>query len=1122
MNPEYRMQRLRELIDEYRNFKSTGRLDLTSEETIRTWLNGFLEIFHWDVRDTSQILQEKVLSTEEKERLSEIESQNIRPDYTFKIAKQKLTFLDAKGISINIENDADAAFQIKSYGWSISAPCAFLSNFEEFAIYDCTYVPERSQNPNLGRIYLTIDNYLENFEILDDRLLRENVYGGKLNTLYSDTLRGNSSIKKLTPDFAFAKQLSSFRIELANNILSNNRDYIANNAENLSYIVQIIINRILFIRVCEARKIEEERLLKNYCGSGFWDTFKNSSYFDFYEHYDGLLFDRVNSIHDLIISDNVFERFIDNLYYPSPYKFDVIPTKLLSDIYDIFLSTKLEIENNEVLDKYKSEYIKTKGAVSTPQYIIQDIVKKTIRKQEIIENGINRLFEKKILDVASGSGAFLIEAYEYLEGLFKELYLASNEREFDQYFIARDNEIIINLKGKRALLENCIFGVDIDPEAVEVSKMSLSLKIVDSIEYLEVYNEIGIFGSKILNGVGKNIKCGNTLVSTDILDLYPNLANNQEELIKTNIFDWWSEEGFSHIFNKYLFSWDNIPGEDNRKLIEFLEQNFGIDWLRIARIKKIDNNTAIRIFTNEKSLSLRLNDEKIKLNLIIDDVRAHEFIVKIENDRYDIYYQGKGFDYVISNPPYVEVKNYNVDLPYMHQYIKEKYPSSKNGKIDLAIPFIERAIQLLNTNGRLGFIVQKRFFKTEYGKKIREIIAENRLISSVTDFETTSIFKGRITYVSIITLDKTQPNSFFYKKICNKIDTLPFELRNLEIPELNPSEYIQLPSSVLSAAPWDFTDPDLLKIRNDLLEFGRFGDFVNVKVGIQVLWDKAYHITPIRIQNSILVGKTSLEEEFEIELAACRPLICNERFYCFRKDDADVYVIFPYNVENDNVSEIQFTEFASRFPLAAQYLLRNKSTIQDNVITFPDEERWHLFTRVQNHGATYPKVLTPMTANDTFATISFSDKVYCDNANVYFVEIEDKSETNLYALAGIINSTLFCVLAKSYANPQTGGYFKFNKQFLEPIPFPIENFRNNLHNLVNELAECSQNIKQDQERYLTASPRQKRTIKLLLKRNWIRLDELVYDLYELNATTNAFFKSRERTKDRISILNGNS
>jgi type I site-specific restriction endonuclease len=176
MSSEIRKEKLANLIEEYNSFKKTGRLDLTSEETIRTWLNQLLEIFGWDVRDTSQILQEKVLSKSEKERVKDIGSQNTRPDYTFKIAKQKLSFLDAKDITVKLLNDSDAAFQIKSYGWSILAPCAFISNFEEFAIYDCTYEPEKGQDPNLGRLYFTIDTLLDNYQILEDHLLKDNIY----------------------------------------------------------------------------------------------------------------------------------------------------------------------------------------------------------------------------------------------------------------------------------------------------------------------------------------------------------------------------------------------------------------------------------------------------------------------------------------------------------------------------------------------------------------------------------------------------------------------------------------------------------------------------------------------------------------------------------------------------------------------------------------------------------------------------------------------------------------------------------------------------------------------------------------------------------------------------------
>lgn len=85
-------------------------------------------------------------------------------------------------------------------------------------------------------------------------------------------MQDNKYVQKITPDLKFAAQLSEFRLSLATDILNNNTHYIANNSDNLSYIVQIIINRILFICVCEARKIEEEGLLLSYQKDGFWQA----------------------------------------------------------------------------------------------------------------------------------------------------------------------------------------------------------------------------------------------------------------------------------------------------------------------------------------------------------------------------------------------------------------------------------------------------------------------------------------------------------------------------------------------------------------------------------------------------------------------------------------------------------------------------------------------------------------------------------------------------------------------------------------------------------------------------------------------------------------------------------
>jgi type I restriction-modification system DNA methylase subunit len=1027
MSSEYRKQRLSNLITEYTGFKEKGKLDLTSEETIRTWLNQFLEIFGWDVRDTSQILQEKVLSKTEKEQLISIGSTNTRPDYTFKIAKQKLTFLDAKDISVNIKNDTESAFQIKSYGWSILAPCAFISNFEEFAIYDCTYTPVRGQNANFGCLYFSLDNYLDNFEILEKHLLKENIYKGVLAEIYSSTLKDNRYIEKITPDLKFAKELSEFRLALAADILENNPDYIQNNATNLSYITQVIINRVLFIRVCEARKIEEDGLLNTFKENGFWGNFKDSSYFNFYDHYDGPLFDRITEIHQLNISDSVFDILLQHLYYPSPYRFDVIPTKLLSDIYEIFLSRKLLIEDSVVKDEIKSEYTKTKGAVSTPQYIVQEIIRRTILKSHLQLNGIENIFSQKILDIACGSGVFAIEAYDYIEDNFKELFIATGHPEFIQYFHITETDTIVNLLGKKAILDNCIFGVDIDAEAVEVTKMSLSLKIIDSSEHPESYNEIGLFGSKILHGIGNNIRCGNSLVESDILDLFPDIENNQEELLRTNIFDWDSEHGFSEIFH-----------------------------------------------------------------------------------------QKGGFDYIIGNPPYVEVKNYNTDLPFMHQYIKEKFPSAKNGKIDLAIPFIELSVKLLNPSGRLGFIIQKRFFKTDYGKKIREIISGSSYLSSVIDFDTTAIFKDRITYVTILILDRLAPDHFSYKLFKDKPETLQSELREVATPDIAAEEYTLLPSTSLSGSAWNFGDNNLIAIRTKLLELGCLGDYAVVRVGIQSLWNDAYHIRPISLANGILTGKTHLEDSFEIELDACCALLPNEHFYSFRDDTPETYCIFPYVIENGVSREIPFTLFNERFPLAGAYLLRNKEQIQLKVETFPGE-RWHCYTRANNIARNFPKIYIPMTAQDTFGAITYSERHYCDNANVNYIELPQINEINLQAMAAIINSTIFSVLARSIANPQTNGYFKFNKQFLEPVPFPVGNFTNNAA-LKAQLARSVMRISTMQIQHSTSSPSQKRGIEVLLNREWNTIDDLCYELYELSQEEKDFFRERNRNINRIQIL----
>lgn len=120
--------------------------------------------------------------------------------------------------------------------------------------------------------------------------------------------------------------------------------------------------------------------------------------------------------------------------------------------------------------------------------------------------------------------------------------------------------------------------------------------------------------------------------------------------------------------DRYLFSWDMISGNDNEKLKEFLNQNYSIDWVETAEIEAIDDNKAIKVFTDKNSILLRLNDENTKVNLKIDDKRTDTFFVEAENDKLNIY--DKNLIPVEKEKFYGLVKNISVEGWHAKKNIK--------------------------------------------------------------------------------------------------------------------------------------------------------------------------------------------------------------------------------------------------------------------------------------------------------------------------------------------------------------------------------------------------------------------------------------------------------------------
>ncbi len=764
-----RYDKLKALIEKYYMFKKNNTNNEMSEEATRVWINDFLEIFGWDVHNLSQVVQEQIVSKQQRDRLGKIESSHSKPDYTLLNGQIIKTYLDAKKSTVDIFKSKEAAFQIRSYGWSAGAPCAFLSNFEQFSILDCRDKPTREKSAYIGAIQIRIDEYLEKFDVLNTHLDRIAIYQGRLEKLYS--MRKIEGYK--TVDLYFNETLSAFRMALANNIYKNNSE-LGLPIEQLNYYVQLIIDRIVFIRVCESKGIEEQELLRSFVENGFWENFKESCYTKFYIHYDGAMFSiGDNELKNLSIDNTIFEEFLEKLYYPYPYKFEAIPVHVIAKVYEEFLAYSLIEKNGNIVTELKKEYVKTNGAIPTNANIARIICDETLDLTG--KTSIDEILNLKVLDPCCGSGIFLVAAYEKIARRFKDL--ASEEC---GYCLYHNGEKFLTLDAKRKIMRSCLYGIDIDLTAIEVTKMSLALKIIDDV-VPELYSASGMFGEKILRDIHNNIVCGNTLVDGDI---------------------------------------DILPTE-------------------IAEIKPL-------------AIQRRFSDAFSK----------------------------GGFSYIIGNPPYVETKFFKASSLTMHKYLREKYGSFE-GKVDLSVLFLERCLELLKGKGTLGIIIQRRWFKTSYGEKARNVIANSGYLKTLLDIRTTKMFHRRITYVSIMVLEKLQQQYVDYDYIPGDdcIDVVNYLMKNSDSRK-------HIPMSFFQNGAWSPEFYDMTKIKNKYAaKLGVLADnpIIHIRDGIQALWKKIYHIKQCQERNGFIYGKNGFGEAVCIEKDMVKPVIYNMEFLPLKK-----------------------------------------------------------------------------------------------------------------------------------------------------------------------------------------------------------------------------------------------
>ncbi|GHU39369.1 adenine methyltransferase [Spirochaetia bacterium] len=542
------------------HYESYKRPDYNETALRRDFLDKFIKILGWDV-DNEANLHEAFREVIHEDRLK-INEQSKAPDYCIQQGSAKAFYIEAKKPSVNLRDDTSPALQVRRYGWTAGMPVCLLSDFDEFVVYDTSVKPKNTDSAAVARIFYC--NYKDldvhnpknagtetNWEYLYKLFSKEAVWKGSLLKLKtSNKKKGTQEV-----DEVFLQEIEAWREALAANITNRNATI---TERELNYVIQKTIDRIIFLRICEDRGIEEESLLRTAAGGKdiyrhllnlFMDADGryNSGLFHF--HTEKATDDEPDTLSEKItIDDKVLKDIIKNLYYPDgPYEFAVLPADILGSIYERFLGKVIRLTpGHRAKVEDKPEVKKAGGVYYTPQYIVSYIVENTLGPQ-LAGKTPATLKNFRIVDPACGSGSFLIVAYQYL----LDWYLGQYTQKPDQYKKQLTKigsggtggpvspaDYKLTIAERKRILTSHIYGVDIDSQAVEVARLSLLLKALEGLNSQEIQK--GLFNERVLPNLSGNVKCGNSLIGNDFY-AQGTLGLTEDEQYKINAFDWENE-----------------------------------------------------------------------------------------------------------------------------------------------------------------------------------------------------------------------------------------------------------------------------------------------------------------------------------------------------------------------------------------------------------------------------------------------------------------------------------------------------------------------------------------------------------------------------------------------------
>lgn len=645
---------------------------------------------------------------------------------------------------------------------------------------------------------------------------------------------------------------------------------------------------------------------------------------------------------------------------------------------------------------------------------------------------IQSLQNCKVLDPACGSGAFPVGILQQMvhilsqldphNELWKNLILdvavnelsstlkesTTEERDEIQADINRNFDDSVNRPDyarKLYLIENCIYGVDIQSIAVQISKLRFFISLV--VDQKPTQDRSDNFGIRPLPNLEAKFAAANTLIG---LKKERNLFDNgdidklQAKLVQA------SHRIFGAKSNKMKNKYKTRVEELQAQIAEKLEA-LGVVGNEDARLmrewKMFDQNASSPFFDPE-------------------------WMFGVSN----------GFDIVIANPPYVEFKKLDITIKKsISSYITTK------GKYDLYVAFIEKSNNFLAMGGIHSFINPSTFLNRDYGQSLRKFIREKFKIASIVDFADCQVFENATTYTGVFILEKTDSFKEYifsvikFKSGHHNIDKLD------SFSKINNSfkDCFQINSFALSNNEWTFSPPHKELILNKLISNKQYvlKDITDyIFVGIQSGKDEVFFL------NEDIIKSYNLEKDI------LHPILKGKDVNRYSFNWSGTYVIYPYDIENKLIPE---KKLSTQYPNIYSYLVSQKSKLSGREYFDKSNKEWYeLWCERKISKFKELKIINSEIANYNKFTIDESG--FLGNTKVFSTVLKSEFKKYYYGILGILNSKLLDYYHKSIASPKAGGAYEYKTQFIEKYPIIFdEHIYAKIGNIVRHLLKDGTN-----------------------------------------------------------------